>query len=125
VAKKVLQLVTCCDDCPRKSYYSGGRSECTEAGTILPFNEGHTIPEWCPLTAYPSDAVERREDTIKELRRQLEAARDEKLIAEAADAMRLWTGHDSQPNIERKFGKQWWEPIKKIEDGLRKMLPPS
>lgn len=67
MAKKILQLVTCCDDCPRKSYYSGGRSECTEAGTILPYNEGHRIPEWCPLVNYPSDAMERMRERISDL----------------------------------------------------------
>lgn len=75
MAKKVLQLVASCDDCPNKSYYSGGRSECTEVQTILPHNEGHKIPEWCPLVDYPSDAMERQRETISELRKQLEAQR--------------------------------------------------
>lgn len=74
MAKKVLQLVTSCDDCPNKSYYSGGRSECTAAQTLLPFNEGHRIPEWCPLIDYPSDAMERQQETIRTLGKQLEAA---------------------------------------------------
>lgn len=67
MAKKVLALVGCCNDCPHKVYYSGGRSECVEAGTVLPFNEGHRIPDWCPLTDYPSSKLERAYERISEL----------------------------------------------------------
>lgn len=58
MVKKVLQLVECCNDCPRKVYYSGGRSECVAAGTLLPYNEGYNRPDWCPLIDYPSGVVE-------------------------------------------------------------------
>lgn len=68
MAYKILQLVKCCNDCPRKVYYSGGRSECVAAGTILPFNEGHTMPSWCPLIDYPSDAIERIRDENLQLK---------------------------------------------------------
>ena len=67
MTKKVLQLIGCCNDCPRKVYYSGGRSECTEAGTILPYNEGHLIPSWCPLIDYPSSQIEKARERIQEL----------------------------------------------------------
>jgi hypothetical protein len=70
MAKKVVQLVGCCNECPNKAYYSGGRSECSAADTLLPFNEGHKIPEWCPLTDYPSDDME----TLKRRIAELEAA---------------------------------------------------
>lgn len=123
MAKKVLQLIECCNDCPNKSYYSGGAYECAKVGTILPHNEGHRAPGWCPLTEYPSDMVRERDLTIAELQRQLEAARDPKTVSEAAEVLRLMTGHDSQPNIDRRYGQRWWEPIKKIEQDLRAMLP--
>jgi hypothetical protein len=63
---KFLQLVSCCNECLHKSYYSGGRSECTKTRTILPFNEGHTIPEWCPLPDYPSDAMAKQAEEAKD-----------------------------------------------------------
>jgi hypothetical protein len=71
---KVLQLVSCCNDCPRKSYYSGGRSECTEAHTILPLNEGHTMPAWCPLIDYPSVAMAKQAERIAQLENALREA---------------------------------------------------
>ncbi len=74
MTKKVLKLVGACDDCPNKSYYSGGRSECTATGTILPYNEGHRIPGWCPLTDYPSTMMERQRERIADLEKMLEAA---------------------------------------------------
>lgn len=71
MAKKIVQLVGCCNDCPNKSYYSGGRSMCNEADTLLPHNEGHQIPEWCPLADYPSSAMEKQRETIEKLREML------------------------------------------------------
>lgn len=80
MTKKVLQLIGCCNDCPRKSYYSGGRSECSETRTLLPFNEGHSIPGWCPLTNYPSALMEKQREQIIELEKQI-AERDKVIVA--------------------------------------------
>jgi hypothetical protein len=63
---KFLDLVSCCDECLYKSYYSGGRSECTKTRTLLPFNEGHTIPDWCPLPDYPSNAMAKQAAEAKD-----------------------------------------------------------
>jgi len=56
--KKVLALIGSCKECPNRSYYSGGVHECTKARTMLARDQEETIPEWCPLTDYPSDAIE-------------------------------------------------------------------
>ncbi|PZU87880.1 MAG: hypothetical protein DI527_18085 [Chelatococcus sp.] len=69
---KVLQLVQGCATCPRKSYYSGGRSECTEAGAVLPPIDslnGRPV-DWCPLPEYPAAAMERLREENADLRRE-------------------------------------------------------
>jgi hypothetical protein len=77
MTKKVLQLVDGCLDCPRRSYYSGGVYECTEAGTRLPhrMERRDERPVWCPLIDYPSGLLAERDETIAELQRQLLDAR--------------------------------------------------
>ncbi len=68
---KVLALIRSCAECPNKSYYSGGRSECTKAGALLPMatRTGPTpppIPDWCPLADYPAAAMQRERDRARE-----------------------------------------------------------
>lgn len=69
---KVLQLIGACQDCPKRSYYSGGRHECTAANQVLPYNEGHRIPSWCPLADYPAREMASLEETVRELQGQLD-----------------------------------------------------
>jgi hypothetical protein len=69
---KVLALVAGCETCPNKHYHSGGRSECSAAGSILPpLSELRGGPaEWCPLAEYPSRAIETMREEIASLRRR-------------------------------------------------------
>jgi hypothetical protein len=99
---KFLDLVSCCDECLYKSYYSGGRSECTKTRTILPFNEGHTIPDWCPLPDYPSNAMAKQAAEAKDAgEREVKAwaERDQymqsnvKLVAEIEQLRAVTTTH--------------------------------
>lgn len=125
MVKKVLQLVQSCNDCPRKVYYSGGRSQCTEADTLLPHGEGDSIPDWCPLSAYPSDAMERQQERINDLDARLKAALPDDLKARltaAADALKVFNGHDSGANLKHRYGDAWWDQITIIENGLREIV---
>jgi hypothetical protein len=125
MGKKVIGLVSSCKECPNRAYYSAGIYECTKVDARLPYNEEDKIPTWCPLSDYPASAIVDRDNTIRELRGQLDAIRDVSVIRDAADALQIYTGHDYALNIRRKFGERWWEPIKRIEAGLRKMIAGS
>lgn len=47
---------------------------------------------------------------------------DRTVIREAADALAIFTGHDTQPRLKSHYGEKWWEPINKVEKHLRAML---
>ncbi len=63
---KMLGLISSCDECPHKSYYSGGRNWCVKAQAVLPFrmrgNPLPSIPDWCPLPDYPAAMIQRDRD---------------------------------------------------------------
>jgi hypothetical protein len=42
----------------------------------------------------------------------------QELMQEAADALRIFTGHDSQPNLKHRYGEHWWEPVNALRDKL-------
>lgn len=44
------------------------------------------------------------------------------LAQEAAEALQVFTGHDSGPNLRHRYGKNWWEPLDQLRDKLRAML---
>ncbi|VWC79512.1 hypothetical protein BLA39750_01090 [Burkholderia lata] len=46
-------------------------------------------------------------------------------IQKAADALSIFTGHDSHANLRHKYGSDWWEPVNKIEADLRAILTGS
>lgn len=41
------------------------------------------------------------------------------LAKQAADALKIWTGHDSNFNARHHYGEKWWEPIEALEKKLR------
>ncbi|MDN7577445.1 hypothetical protein QZM25_33050 [Burkholderia contaminans] len=43
-------------------------------------------------------------------------------IQKAADALSIFTGHDSHANLRHTYGSDWWEPVNKIEADLRAIL---
>ena len=44
------------------------------------------------------------------------------IIKEAVKALRIWTGHDSGPNMRHHYGERWWEPINAIRNNLESLL---
>ncbi|WP_240691028.1 MULTISPECIES: hypothetical protein [Burkholderia cepacia complex] len=46
-------------------------------------------------------------------------------IQQAAEALSIFTGHDSYANLRHTYGNNWWEPINKIEADLRALLTGS
>lgn len=44
------------------------------------------------------------------------------LAQQAADALQVFTGHDSGPNLRHRYGENWWEPLNQLRDKLRAML---
>lgn len=85
---RFLDLIASCKACPHRRYYSAGQHECMQAGTILPLNEEHRIPAWCPLPVYPSGAMEKLAEENKQLRAQIDARTAEKHGACASPAHR-------------------------------------
>lgn len=69
---KVVGLVSQCDECPNKSYYSGGSYNCSKANALLPWEPGRAlVPEWCPLPDYPAAAMSRITDENSALKREV------------------------------------------------------
>jgi hypothetical protein len=45
----------------------------------------------------------------------------EKILA-AAEALKIFNGHDAYQNLNSRYGSRWWEKISKIENDLREIL---
>jgi hypothetical protein len=44
---------------------------------------------------------------------------DKTKILAAADALKVFNGHDSYANLNYRYGQKWWDKITEIEKDLR------
>lgn len=44
------------------------------------------------------------------------------LAKQAAEALQVFTGHDSGANLRHRYGENWWEPLDELRDKLRAAL---
>lgn len=52
---KIVQIVNSCRECPNRHYDSGGIYECMKVQPSK-LNEDMSIPLWCPLAGYETEA---------------------------------------------------------------------
>lgn len=44
---------------------------------------------------------------------------EREVIRRAAEALRVFNGHDSGANLRHRYGEKWWEAITKLERDLQ------
>lgn len=44
------------------------------------------------------------------------------LAEKLEQALKIFTGHDSYPNLRHHYGNEWWEPVDQMRDELRALL---
>lgn len=90
-----------------------------EPGAVVVFDE-----RWNPHKPHPRESMEFRSVSaamawiVEELMQEpMPKGRDVALAA--ADALKLFNGHDSNANLKARFGDKWWDHIGRIESDLR------
>lgn len=71
---KIIGIVQGCKGCPNRSYYSGGRYECTLVEQMLAPEV--TLPSWCPLPNHPAAEIGAAQVAVSNGRATLRAALD-------------------------------------------------
>lgn len=68
--------------------------------------------------------IEERDELRAQLAAQQAAVPDawRDLAKQAAEALHVFTGHDSGANLCHRYGENWWEPLNELRDKLRAML---
>lgn len=77
--------------------------ECPEEGAILLLDHQEGVP-----------AGGGKEDTY-----ETKIAKTLELVKQAADAIQVFTGHDSGANLRHHYGEKWWEKLDDLRDKLR------
>ena len=80
---KIVGVVTSCKVCPNRSYYSGGRYECSKVNQVLA--PEIALPSWCPLAEHPSVEIGRAQVAIAEGRAVLDVLKSELASCGASD----------------------------------------
>ena len=96
--------------------------DCTAADARLMPGQEHMIPSWCPLTDFPAAQIAERDFENAALKMRIEALGDIEAIEQAAEVLKIETGHDPGMRRIHRFGQEWWTPLRKIEERLRAML---
>ncbi|HCR1674449.1 hypothetical protein [Pseudomonas aeruginosa] len=105
----VIELHEQDEDFPVAGLYAY-HDECPEEGAILLLDHQEGVP-----------AGGGQEDTY-----ETKIAKTLELVKQAADAIQVFTGHDSSANLRHHYGEKWWEKLDDLRDKLRaigKSLP--
>ncbi|HFH3292735.1 TPA: hypothetical protein ACGJUA_001009 [Pseudomonas aeruginosa] len=105
----VIELHEQDEDFPMAGLYAY-HEECPEEGAILLLDHQEGVP-----------AGGGKEDTY-----ETKIAKTLELVKQAADAIQVFTGHDSGANLRHHYGEKWWEKLDDLRDKLRaigKSLP--
>lgn len=71
---RVAAMVSACSECQHRVYSSGGRYDCRKVQA--PIIDGHGIPSWCPLPAYPAQLAAQALAAVADAKRVIQAASD-------------------------------------------------
>lgn len=91
--------------------------------------EVERLNQWQEEVRNGSELLRQRDAAQQEaeaLRAQLAAKRVvpkewRDLAGQAAEALQVFTGHDSSPNLRHRYGEKWWEPINELRDKLARL----